>query len=810
MKPNPSVFPLLALVAAATLPLQAAIDDSTEGVRIYTGTDNNSIDLPSVPADKTTVIFNMGTSGEGNWFKGAQTYAGNIQIGDGSDDANLGLCINNGNSNNLIKFTGAVTGSGLLSKTGNGDKMKFLFTGDVSGFTGAIQLGSDKPFTLQFGEGDTTFVNNSTADNGVSGTGTITFNTGNDTLVYDYADAGSTVYVTNAIAKAGGGTSKVTVNGSAAMAFTKNVQIDNLAVTNTAAQLTFSGGGTLGTMTGTAAGITKTGDNTLIITGATGYDTQTFHIEEGFLQYNNNGAGSLGTVNLAAGTTLIYNHGAKASSTLTVQTLNLQGDATIQSTTHAGIVQVNTLAGNAKLTIDANAASDQAQWFIIDGGTFSGTVEVNQSNGAGNRRIAILAATNETALQNATVNLIKKASTNANSLLVFALGGDAGSRIQIAGIEGIAGSNVISGTTAPSTTSGTLDALQDGNGRTLVMMGDGNYKFDGAMVGNLSIEKSGTGLQELNGVNTYTGETLVTGGTLQVGGSIGSSESANTYTVKKGSKIALSGNGVIANSGATISACPAPQTVADGSAAAPAQGTLENISDKETGMSSENSVDHGVATNANISVTAATAYTIDKIDLVNSLVTLQSAATLTMNDVTFDAGSALEKAAGSTGAVAMTGTGNALTVGLTRTTLTADTVSYNGNKYAQLTTTQLSGGIQMASGGKLTIDLTNQLLNSEGLNGSHYLALTIDGLTAGEGFTLSSDNFALDSRLTGEFVDPETGATVTPSITGVEATTSGTVVYISYAPASIPEPSSSLLALFGLSALAARRRRKTA
>lgn len=208
--------------------------DATEA--ILSGTDNpgifgsgNNKTPVSVPEGKV-LTFAMSGDGNSNWFENS-TYNADILI-DGGDDGTTGMCLNNGGGGTMT-FGGAVTGDGLLSKTGAGNNMILRFTGNVSEFTGNINLGATAIFTLKFES-----TNSSSATKGVSGTGDVTFKSGNNTLEYNYS-AGNTVYITNAIVK-DGGTSKVKLSGTDAVVFTKSVQIDEL--TTSASFITFAGG----------------------------------------------------------------------------------------------------------------------------------------------------------------------------------------------------------------------------------------------------------------------------------------------------------------------------------------------------------------------------------------------------------------------------------------------------------------------------------------------------------------------------------------------------------------------------------------
>lgn len=203
---------------------------------------------------------------------------------------------------------------------------------------------------------------------------------------------------------------------------------------------------------------------------------------------------------------------------------------------------------------------------------------------------------------------------------------------------------------------------------------------------------------------------------------------------------------------------------------------------------------------ASIQIGENQTYGIENADLVNTLVGLQSGATVTLSNVSFNESSGIAAASGTTGATATLSGTSSLTLG-TQATYTGD-VEYGGQSYAGLTTSQLSGAAM--GSGTLTLDLTNSLLMSEGLAGKGYLAITFEGFTAAAGTTFDTSSFNLADHLTGGFK----GAT--PSIVGVDTSSvaGGTVVYVQFAPAQMPEPTTATLGMLGLGSLLLRRRRR--
>ena len=290
----------------------------------YEGNNNTGINIArSTDVDK--IIFNMSSGNTNNWFAGSasqgpleRTFAGDVQIGSLIESSQTGLIINNGNKGNVAVFTGALTGKGLIEKTGAGDGTTVRFEGDTTGFGGVINLSSSNAFTLIFGseEGSTAPVAaaSTSSTTGLAGSGAITFTSANNTLIYNYAAAANApVYITNSIAVSGGGVSKVKILGGADIVFTGAVTIHELTTTANGGSITFNGTTTLGktgatnnlladitvggnmTLQGNvtnSASLTVTRGATLSITSASATDIGTTTVKNGGvldLSSNNNG-----------------------------------------------------------------------------------------------------------------------------------------------------------------------------------------------------------------------------------------------------------------------------------------------------------------------------------------------------------------------------------------------------------------------------------------------------------------------------------------------------------------------------------------
>lgn len=250
-------------ILAAILAVLASLAQAE--TRTYTGNDNKQINTSGYDTDDT-VIFQMSGGGTNNYFSSDAnttcTTKAAIKIQDDTNttDEVEGLIINNGHTNNVQIFTGALSGDGLLQKTGNGDPNTIVFEGNTSGFTGSIDLSSDRTFTLVFG-GNSTAVTAATSNEttGIIGSGNITYNSSDknnagtsllQTLRFNYAasDNNKPVFITNSIKDTGKGTSKLELSGGADYTLTKEVTVDELSIS--AGVATFSQNLSVGSISG--------------------------------------------------------------------------------------------------------------------------------------------------------------------------------------------------------------------------------------------------------------------------------------------------------------------------------------------------------------------------------------------------------------------------------------------------------------------------------------------------------------------------------------------------------------------------------
>lgn len=345
---------------------------------------NNDINI-SLYGTNDTIIFQMSAGGTNNYFSPNQndepcTTEAAIEIKDNTTttDQVEGLIINNGYADNVQIFTGALSGNGLLQKTGDGDRTTIVFEGDTSEFTGSIYLSSDRTFTLVFGgNSEAVSAAETTDEEGIIGSGNIIYNSTDknkvgtsllQTLRFNYAASNDNkpVYITNSIVEDtnGKGTSKLELSGGADYTFTQKVTVDELSISAGVATFSqdlsvgsISGGGdialadvctlTVGSSNHSAAGISGAGsitktDNistTLTLAGSGEYTFSGSIAEQ--IAINKTGSGhqlltgsnTISSLTMTAGTLTLGADGAEITlSTGTVTnggTVNLAGNFTI-------------------------------------------------------------------------------------------------------------------------------------------------------------------------------------------------------------------------------------------------------------------------------------------------------------------------------------------------------------------------------------------------------------------------------------------------------------------------------------------------
>lgn len=331
-------------------------DSSTTGSTVKTDAYAQAIGIPS---GYTLVLDTEAGNAQNNWLaNNSHTYDGLLQIGDGVNDDTTGFVLTNGNGGTRMNFTGKVTGSGILHKSSGGSGMVLTFSGDVTEYTGNMNLNASVSWTLSFGNGGAAAA--TTETNGASGTGTITFNSGNNNLVYNYSHGETPVYLTNAIVKGNNGTVKVALNGGADYILTKNATINTLS---------FADSSTLQVAAGSTLNLDV--NATQVAPEGNGYGASTYNVgnalslaEGATLQLNGNSATLDQGVVTSTGTVYFVNQTAEFNSTepfTNATGVTVNNGATMRITGHTsdnnGIIKgAVTVKTGGVLQLEANDA----------------------------------------------------------------------------------------------------------------------------------------------------------------------------------------------------------------------------------------------------------------------------------------------------------------------------------------------------------------------------------------------------------------------------------------------------------------------
>ncbi len=241
---------LTAVLATCVAPTAWATISNDSASKTYTvtgggsGDEDNAIQPPT--ASDYTLIFKLEANGldDRNYFSGGDwTAAGAVQIGDVTDgdgnalttaDDSQGMLITNGNGDQDSVFSGTVTGTGAIKRTGAGKVSSITFSGDLTGYKGNIYFGTSEIVTLTFGGQTDAVAAVATTDTmGVAGTGNISISAVADKskLIFNYSKAENDayVYITNAISESGNiNGSALTLKGGADYYFTKTVRVDTI------------------------------------------------------------------------------------------------------------------------------------------------------------------------------------------------------------------------------------------------------------------------------------------------------------------------------------------------------------------------------------------------------------------------------------------------------------------------------------------------------------------------------------------------------------------------------------------------------
>jgi fibronectin-binding autotransporter adhesin len=359
------------------------------------------------------------------------------------------------------------------------------------------------------------------------GTGTLVQAGGSSTL--NNSAASGTVNVTGGTLNLGGSNLLAdTAALSVASGATLNLGANSDTVATAALSGTLNGSGTLTAATTTLNGATvnaKLGTGTLVQAG-------------GSSTLNNSAAA--GTVNVTGGTLNLGGSNLLADTAA----LNVAGGATFNLGANSDTVGTAVLAGTLAGTGTLTAASYQLTGATVNGNLGTGTLV----QAGGTSALTGTSATSTVAIQSGTLRL-GGSERLANTAVI---GINTGGTFDLAGYT-----ETVSGITNGASGGGTL-AL--GAGR-LVLSGNSDSAFSGAITGSGSIDKQGSGRLSLTGAFANTGRIDVSAGTLAFDGS-----SQGALRVQGGT---LTGNGSFAGALTLASGTLAPGGQISGGAGQP-------------------------------------------------------------------------------------------------------------------------------------------------------------------------------------------------------------------------------------------------
>lgn len=249
--------------------------DSWTGTAKLTGTLTN-VDLNKLGNANSTVEFN---GASGYLLTGTNTtISTNIKLTDPTSTTNA-FSSNNGNGNDVRTFAGKVSGTGTMARTAAGTHQKFVFSGDVSEWTGAFKhtkADTDQYTTVEF-KGNATEINAAIAESAGSN-GKLCVNITNDNPV----NINKTISKTTTL--------ELTLSGAGTKTFAANVDATTL-VAPASAKIGISGAAT----TITAGSITTVTALDLVVSDE---DLAAIPVDESRTVISCSGANSVGTLTL--------------------------------------------------------------------------------------------------------------------------------------------------------------------------------------------------------------------------------------------------------------------------------------------------------------------------------------------------------------------------------------------------------------------------------------------------------------------------------------------------------------------------------
>jgi autotransporter-associated beta strand protein len=504
--------------SASSLTLSGNLTDGTAGQLTVTQTGSASTTL----------------TGIGNAYTGGTTIsAGQLQIGNSSNAGSIG------------SGTVTVSGSGTFAVANlSGNTLANSVTNGVSG-TGTIDFNSTNPNSV------------------LTVSGTLTDGTAGTLALTESGAATTTTILTNAMNAYSGAT---TVNvgtlqiGTAGKA--GSIGANSAVSINT--------GGTLSVVNLSGGTLANNIDNGVTNTGTLNIDSTTAVTLSGTL--TNGSAGTLALTQSGAGTTTITNSGNNFSGATAV-TAGILQIGTTNSAGSIGIASPVTITSGASLDL-VNVSTNTFANSVSNGASGVGTLNIDTGN----------TLTLSGALTNGTSGTLALTQSGAGTTILTNSGNTFSGATTVSlgtlqlGTSSVSGS--LGPTSAVSVSNGGALTVINVNGNVLEnnitngVSGLGTVTINSSLktsvsgtlsdgaAGQLALTQSGPGTTILSGTNTYTGATTVNAGTLLVNGSI-----AAGSTVTVNSSGALGGTGTIKGTANILSGGsfqPGPSATAGG------------------------------------------------------------------------------------------------------------------------------------------------------------------------------------------------------------------------------------------------------
>lgn len=557
----------------------------------------------------------------------ANTYTGNTVVNDGTLQLNAGTGAGYGQiqvGNNTLglnigaaTLTNSVTGSGTINVTETASANTY-FGGDLSSFTGNINLPASPGGTAKTGVSSANVNVSSSATINIASGGTFWLN-------------GSSVTVPAVINVSGPGNSEnfgaLRLDGGATASGLVNLKGGTLFGVNSGSS-TISGAITDG---GSGFGITKSGSGALTMSGNNSYTGPTI-VTNGTVNVTGDESAATGgwslpfnysgvTVNFQAGSVIVVSNNAyiqigsfPSAGTPNNQVINAFGLVTNNGSlliARGGYLNVNNGAvwvQNGSMTNCPPPGSGYSAYTMVNPGAtliYNGTNTIKLEPSVGNSGAGFF--TNAGVV--ITSEGFERTITTSSASSMLALNGGT---IQLsANIPALTSSTLI-------TTGGVLTVQMAAGGGTIDTHGY-STTISNVISGSGSLTKSGNGSLLLPFTNTYTGPTYVNGGTLAVGGKIAP---GSAVTISTGA--ALTGTGIIGG----------PTAVQGGTLVQPGAGTL-TISNVTFGSSSTDTCTNAfnIGSGGNLFTTSLSLYGTNVINILDS-----SLAVGTYNLVSYSGG----------------------------------------------------------------------------------------------------------------------------------------------------------------------------